>query len=51
MGDNSGKGKSPMNHNKDIGVGSKKKVQNTFPTHVKSFLSSRLIDGVPVKYS
>ncbi|KAH0679029.1 hypothetical protein KY284_020114 [Solanum tuberosum] len=51
MGGNSGKGKKPLNHDKDIGVGSKKKVQNTFPTHVKSFLSSGLLDGVPVKYS
>jgi len=50
MGDNSGKGKNPVNHDKDIGVGSKKKVQNTFPAHVKSLLSSGLLDGVPVKY-
>ncbi|KAH0692560.1 hypothetical protein KY285_019657 [Solanum tuberosum] len=50
MGDNSGKGKNPMNHDKDIGVGSKKKVQNTFPAHVKCLLSSGLLDGVPVKY-
>ncbi|KAG5610608.1 hypothetical protein H5410_021889 [Solanum commersonii] len=51
MGDNSGKGKNPINHDKDIGIGSKKKVQNTFSTHVKSLLSSGLLDGVPVKYS
>ncbi|KAK6790983.1 hypothetical protein RDI58_010064 [Solanum bulbocastanum] len=50
MGDNSGKGKNPVNHDKDIDVGSKKKVQNTFPDHVKSLLSSGLLDGVPVKY-
>ncbi|KAG5610607.1 hypothetical protein H5410_021888, partial [Solanum commersonii] len=51
MGDNSGKGKNPVNHDKDIGVGSKKKVQNTFPSHVKSLLSTCLLEGVPVKYS
>uniref|UniRef100_M1DWT1 DNA binding protein n=1 Tax=Solanum tuberosum TaxID=4113 RepID=M1DWT1_SOLTU len=50
MGDNSGKGKNPVNHDKDIRVDSKKKVQNTFPTNVKSLLSSGLLDGVPVKY-
>ncbi|KAK4720851.1 hypothetical protein R3W88_011084 [Solanum pinnatisectum] len=50
MGDNSRKGKNPVNHDKDIGVDSKKKVQNTFPTNVKSLLSSGLLDGVPVKY-
>ncbi|KAH0692561.1 hypothetical protein KY285_019658 [Solanum tuberosum] len=49
MGDNSGKGKNPVNHDKDIRVDSKKKVQNTFPTNVKSLLSSGLLDGVPVK--
>ncbi|KAH0682581.1 hypothetical protein KY285_020085 [Solanum tuberosum] len=50
MGDNSGKGKNPVNHDKDIGADSKNKVQNTFPTNVKSLLSSGLLDGVPVKY-
>ncbi|KAH0682580.1 hypothetical protein KY290_021152 [Solanum tuberosum] len=50
MGDNFEKGKNLVNHYKDICVGSKKKVQNTFPTHVKSLLSSGLLDGVPVKY-
>ncbi|KAG5610624.1 hypothetical protein H5410_021905 [Solanum commersonii] len=40
MGDNSEKGKNPLNHDKDIGVGSKKKVQNTFPTHKKKYLSA-----------
>ncbi|KAG5608967.1 hypothetical protein H5410_020248, partial [Solanum commersonii] len=50
MRDNSGKEKNHVNHDKDIDVGSKKKVQNTFPAHVKSLLSSGLLDGVPVKY-
>ncbi|XP_015072391.1 uncharacterized protein LOC107016434 [Solanum pennellii] len=50
IGDNSGKGKNLVNHDKFIGVDSKKKVQNTFPSNVRSLLSSGLLDGVPVKY-
>ncbi|KAH0682079.1 hypothetical protein KY289_019831 [Solanum tuberosum] len=40
MGDNSGKEKNPGNNDKDIGVDSKKKVQNTFPTNMKNCLSA-----------
>ncbi|KAH0679028.1 hypothetical protein KY284_020113 [Solanum tuberosum] len=40
MGHNSEKGKDPVNHDKDICVGSKKKVQKTFPTHKKCLSAS-----------
>ncbi|KAG5610623.1 hypothetical protein H5410_021904, partial [Solanum commersonii] len=50
MGENSRKGKNPVTHDKDIGVDSKNKVQNTFPTNVKSLLSGGLLDGVPMMY-